>query len=245
MGIDAADAFNDGKLALSLTNYQGEETSLYHQSEPELFEEIRARAGVGPASRDVLGFGLCFLDFDNDGSLDLFQVNGHVQEDRPPDVVRAHPTLLFQNRDEGRFTEAGQSAGEPFTQKIVGRGAARADFDGDGREDVLITLNDGPALLWRNETEQAGNFLGVKLIGTKSNRDGYGARVLLSAGGRVQRRLCRSGSSYLSASDSRLHFGLGEETGADLEIRWPSGVVQKVRGVAAGKIVTVTEAETP
>jgi hypothetical protein len=244
MGIDAGDLNNDGKMWLAITNYQGQQTSLYQQTAPELFNDVNMNTSVGPETRKVLGFGVGFFDCDNDGFRDIFQVNGHVQDDiqqREPHVTYAQPSLLFRNLGQGRFEEVGLKSGPPFAQPIVGRGLAWGDIDNDGRVDALITANNGPAMLWKNETPTNHHWLALRLIGTKSNRDGIGALARVTAGGQTQRALVRTGSSYLSQSDLRLHFGLGAAASADVEIRWPSGIVERFSGVSADRIWTARE----
>lgn len=244
MGIDADDPNNDGTLCLAMTNFYGQQTSFYRQTNGMLFRDARFATHIGPDTAQSLGFGVCFFDVDNDGWKDLLQVNGHVQDDiqeREPLTSYAEPTLLFHNRRDGTFQEVGQASGKPFTDHIVGRGCAWGDIDNSGRPDVLITTNNGPAHLWRNETPTQNHWLTLRLIGTRSNRDGIGALVLVHAGGVQQRTLVRSGSSYLSQSDLRPHFGLGAQTSADVEIRWPSGTVDRFARVLCDRIWTARE----
>jgi hypothetical protein len=248
MGIDADDVDNSGKTTLAITNFQGQQTSFYRQQAGSLFVEQRAAAGIAEETRKILGFGLCFFDYDNDGFKDVLQVNGHVQDDvqeREPQVTYAQPTLLFRNlgapAGSPRFAEVGLRSGAPFSRPIVGRGCAWGDFDNDGRPDVLITSNNGPALLWHNETLAGNHWLTLRLVGERSNRDGIGAVVQVTAGGRTQRTAVRSGSSYLSQSDLRAHFGLGEARTADVEIRWPSGTVDRIAAVPADQIYVARE----
>jgi enediyne biosynthesis protein E4 len=235
---------NDGGTWLTITNFQGQQTSLYKQVTPGMFQDVHAAAGVGPATASLLGFGILFLDTDNDGYLDILQVNGHVHDDieeRQPGVHYAEPSLLFHNQHDGTFSEVGLKSGPPFDHAIVGRGATWADIDNDGRPDVLITTNDGPALLWHNETPPRNHWLTLKLVGTRSNRDGIGAMVRVTAGGLTQRRMIRGGSSYLSQSDLRAHFGLSTQRAAHVEIAWPSGTVDRIAGVPADGIRTIRE----
>ena len=244
MGIDAADAQNNGNMALVLTNYYAQQTSFYRTVAPDLFRDDRQASGIGSATAKYLGFGITFMDYDNDGWPDIVQVNGHVQDDveqHEPGTRYAEPTLLFRNRHDGTFAEVGLKSGAPFTTEIVGRGCAWGDYDNDGRLDLLITANNGRAMLWHNETQTANHWLKLKLTGTKSNRDGIGALVRVSSGGLTQRQMVRSGSSYLSQSDLRPNFGLGAGTRADVEIRWPSGTVDCLKDVPADHIWTVQE----
>jgi len=244
MGIDADDLNNEGQFFLAITNYQGQQTSFYRPVSPTMFRDDRMTTRIGPGTGEVLGFGVLFFDFDNDGYKDVFQVNGHVQDDirlREPNVTYEQPTLLFRNRRDGTFEEVGLKRGMPFSKKIVGRGCAWGDIDNDGRLDVLITCNNGPAMLWRNETPSEHHWLKLRLIGSKSNRSGIGALVLVEAGGVKQRTLVRSGSSYLSQSDLRAHFGLGLEKAARVEIRWPSGQIDRYENVACDRLWTARE----
>jgi hypothetical protein len=246
MGIDAADPRNDGQTALVITNYFGQQTSFYTQTAKDLFREDRQSTRIGQQTGEVLGFGIFFFDFDNDGYLDLLQVNGHIQNDissREPKTAYAEPTLLFQNNGAGAFAEVGQKAGKPFTDPIVGRGAAYGDINNDGKLDVIVTSNDGPVKLWKNETPNVNHWLTLHLIGSKSNRDGIGAIVTVSSDGVRRRTAVKSGSSYLSQSDLRPHFGLGGSTRADVEILWPSGTEDKLTDVPVDKIWTIREGQ--
>ncbi len=244
MGIDAADPDADGKTRVVVTNYYGSETRFFRQAEDQMFTDERGPSGIGSATKPTLGFGAVFFDYDNDGFQDLLQVNGHVQDNVQeinPVATYAEQTLLFRNLGGGRYEEVGTKCGAPFTRRIVGRGAAWGDYDNDGREDVLITTNNGPAMLWRNETPSKNHWLTLKLVGSKSPRDGTGAVVLVTANGVTQRVMARSGSSYLSCSDLRPHVGLGKATAADLEIHWPSGAVDHLRALQCDRIVTIQE----
>ncbi|MEP6754306.1 MAG: CRTAC1 family protein [Chthonomonadales bacterium] len=244
MGIDAADPHNNGNTTLVITNYYGQQTSYYTQSQVDLFREDRQSSGLGAATGDVLGFGILFFDFDNDGLQDVVEVNGHIQDDiqkREPNTFFAERTLIFHNHGDGTFTEVSPQAGKPFSDKIVGRGIAWGDFNNDGQLGLLVSENNGPARLWKNVTGTKNHWVGFHLVGTKSNRDGIGAMVTVKAGGAAHRAMVRGGSSYLSQSDIRPHFGLGDQNTADLEIMWPSGTVTKIAGVAADHIYTIRE----
>jgi hypothetical protein len=244
MGTDADVLGNDARVWLTITNYQGQQTSLYQQMSERYFRDNRHLANIAESTGKVLGFGVMFFDCDNDGLKDIFQVNGHVQDDiqeREPNVTHAQPTLLFHNRGDGTFEEIGLRSGAPFTRQIVGRGCAWGDIDNDGKLDVLIASNNGPAMLWRSATSTSNHWLKIRLVGTKSNRDGIGTLITVTANGKTQRTRVRSGSSYLSQSDLRAHFGLGSATSADVEIRWPSGAVDRITGVACDRIWTARE----
>ena len=244
MGIDVNDMNNDGKCGIVITNYSGQETTLYTQVGRGLWRDDKRSAGIGPATRDTLGFGTFAFDYDNDGFKDILIVNGHVQDtisQSQPGIHYAEPPFLFHNERGGKFREVGQAAGSPFTVPIVGRSAAWGDYDNDGKLDLLITANGGRAYLWHNETPTRNHWLMLKLIGVKSNRDGIGAVITVKAGGQTIRSAVRSGSSYLSACDLRAHFGLGTANRADVEVKWPSGAIDRLPATAADRIWTLRE----
>jgi hypothetical protein len=244
MGIDVNDLNNDGTCDVMITNYSGQETSLYTQVEKGLWRDDKRSAGIGPATMDTLGFGTLSFDYDNDGFKDIVIVNGHVQDTiskTQPNIHYAEPPFLFHNEGGGKFREVGQAAGSPFTTPIVARGVAWGDYDNDGKLDLLVTTNGGWAYLWHNETPTNNHWLQLKLVGVKSNRDGIGAVVTVNAGGRTVRTAVRSGSSYLSASDLRAHVGLGTANRADIEVKWPSGIVDRLPATAADHIWTLRE----
>ncbi|MCW3055344.1 MAG: ASPIC/UnbV domain protein, partial [Chthonomonadales bacterium] len=192
MGIDAEDLYNDGSVCLVMSNFQGRGSLLFHATQAGVFMDEGNSSGIGQATTNVLGFGVFACDFDNDGWKDILQVDGHVDDDvaeREPGITYAQPTLLLRNMGDHRFTEVGLKGGAPFDHKIVGRGAAWGDIDNDGRPDVLILQNDGPALLWHNETPPKNHWATFKLIGVKSNRDGIGAMVTVTTPGTTQRTM--------------------------------------------------------
>jgi enediyne biosynthesis protein E4 len=222
--------------------------SLYHNEGKGLFVDEAPRSEIGRASLLTLGFGCFFFDYDLDGWPDVLVANGHIDADIQrvqANVKYAMPPHLFRNTGKGKFEEVTKSLGQAFAAPRVGRGAAYADFDNDGRLGLLLATNGGPVYLFRNEALGAtapNKSLRIKLIGTKSNRDGIGATVRLSAGGETQTQMLRSGSSYLSASELVLTFGLAHNEKADtIEIRWPSGQIDHLSSAAAGQTVTVTE----
>jgi len=244
MGIDTGDVRNDGTMSLLLTNYYGQETNLYHQVEGLLFEDRRTDAGVGVHTNPMVGFGVLFLDADNDGLLDIFQMSGHVQDEiqeREPQASFRQPALLMRNMGGARFEEVGLKSGAPFSEPRVGRGAAAGDIDHDGRIDLLVTENNGAARLWRNVSEGTGHWATLRLRAATGPREAIGAVVTCSAGGVRRRATVRTGSSYLSQSDLDLHFGLGTATSVDVEVAWPSGSVERFAGVAVDKISTLVE----
>jgi hypothetical protein len=246
MGVDWGDYDGDGRLDLVVSTFQYEPTSLYHNQGHGAFLEEAFPAGIGDATLDRLGFGIKFFDADNDGDLDLIQANGHVQDNAGrifPGVTYRQSTLLFENAGDGRFKDISASAGPALARPIVGRGLAVGDYDNDGSVDVLIANLEGAPLLLHNETSHPGHSLTIRLVGRSSPRDGTGARVTLRAGGRQQVREAGTGGSYLSASDPRVHFGLGAAAFADsLTVRWPSGITQTLHHVPAGQELTLHEA---
>lgn len=244
MGVDVADVRNDGGLAFGIGNFTKEGLSLYDRT-GSLFMDAASGSGLTPASLLNVTFGLTFLDADRDGWQDLFAYNGHVDphaEEAGGAIRYRQLPQLFRN-ERGSFLEVGKEAGSAFSEPQVGRGCAWGDFDNDGRPDLLLCENAGPARLLHNRTADAHHWLGVRLRGTASNRNGYGAEVLLSAGGVTQRRWVRSGGSYLSHSDTRALFGLGAASKVDrLEVRWPSGEITVREQPLIDEYLEVTEA---
>jgi hypothetical protein len=253
MGIDAADYDGSGRESLVIGNFSNEMLALYHNEGKGLFIDDAAMAGIGQPSLLTLAFGCFFFDFDLDGLLDLFVANGHVENDInrvQPSVTYAEPPHLFRGVGGGRFEQADARAGPDFKRPIVGRGAAYADYDGDGDLDIAVSTNNGPALLLRNDGGNGGPWLRLRLVGKKSNRDGIGAVVRLRAGGIVGQRTVRSAASYASQSELPLTFGLGSAGGgaspaADLQVTWPDGAVQSVTGLAAGRLHVIEEPAPP
>jgi enediyne biosynthesis protein E4 len=248
MGVDAADYDRSGAASILITNFANQMLSLYHNEGKGLFVDEAPRSEVGRATLLTLGFGCFFFDYDLDGWPDIFIANGHIDGDIQrvqPNVKYAMPPHLFRNVGKGNFQEVTQTLGTAFNTPRVGRGAAYGDINNDGRQDLLLSTNGGPVFLFENDAvpgPPANKSLRIKLVGTKSNRDGIGTIVKLTAGGTTESQMMRSGSSYLSASELVLTCGLGQLNQADaIEIRWPSGQVDKLSTVAAGQTVTVTE----
>jgi hypothetical protein len=210
-----------------------------------LFANATTESGIGFPTLPFVGFGVAFLDVDNDTQLDLAIVNGHVLDNAPQ--YRAGSTyqqrkLLFRNAGQRRFTEVGRTLGTAFTAERVGRGLATADIDNDGDLDLLVTNNGQNAELLRNDGGSRGNAVLVRLRGSRSNLEAVGARVRVTTGTRTQMRDLKAGSSYLSQNDLRAHFGLGPATAVErLEVQWPSGERETIRDVAANQIVTIHE----
>jgi enediyne biosynthesis protein E4 len=247
MGVDAADYDHSGYPSVMITNFSNQMLSLYHNEGKGLFVDEAPQSAIGRATLLTLGFGCFFFDYDLDGWPDIFIANGHID----PEIQRvqanvkyAMPPHLFRNLGKGKFEEVTNSMGAAFVTPRVGRGAAYADIYNDGRLDLLLSTNGGPPYLFRNEAQgsSANRSLRLKLVGTKSNKDGIGAVVRLSSGGDSQTQMLRSGSSYLSSSELILTFGLAQRDKAEtIEIRWPSGQVDHLSSVAAGQTVTATE----
>jgi hypothetical protein len=236
MGADAADYDGSGRPHLAVGNFANQMLGLYHNEGNGLFVDEAPRSSVGRASLLSLTFGLFFFDYDLDGLPDLFAANGHLEEEIgrvQPKIQYAELPLLFRNLGGGKFEPV-----PAFNKPLVARGAAYADFDGDGDLDIVVTNNNGPAALYRNDGGNRNHWLQVKLVGTKSNRDGIGAVVHVGK----QSQTVHSGSSYCSASDLALTFGLGKDAAANsVEIAWPSGRRQKLQNVKANQRLVVTE----
>jgi hypothetical protein len=245
MGVDTGDDQNNGSETFLLTNFAGEQISLYRKDSTGQYLDDAAPAGVGLPSQLYLGFGGLFFDADLDGWLDLFVTNGHVMDDierRDTGVKYAEPPLLFRNDGQAHYVNISPASGRALMLPQVGRGAAYGDYDNDGRTDLLLTANGGPARLLRNETEPVNGWLKLQLTGSPSNRNAIGARVIVRAGGRIMTECVKSGSSYLSASDRRLNFGLGAAARAEsVEIQWPTGAVQSLGPVARNRWLHITE----
>jgi hypothetical protein len=244
MGVDAADYDRSGHASIMISNFANQMVSLYHNEGNGLFVDEAPQSEVGRATLVTLGFGCFFFDYDNDGWQDIFVADGHIEdqiERVQKRVSYAEPPHLFRNLGGGKFTEVTQQMGSVFSAPKVARAAAYADIDNDGFLDVLLTTNAGPAYLFHNQGGTK-HSLRVKLVGTKSNRDGIGTVIRVSAGGNKQWKMLRSGSSYLAQSELVLTFGLGALTKADsVEIQWPSGQVDKVSDLNAGQAVTIEE----
>ena len=252
MGVDAADYDHSGHASIIISNFANQMVSLYHNEGNGLFVDEAPQSEVGRASLVTLGFACFFFDYDNDGWQDIFVADGHIEdqiERVQKRVSYAEPPHLFRNLGGGKFTEVTAQMGSVFAAPKVARAAAYADIDNDGFLDILLTTNAGPAYLFHNEGG-TNHSLRVKLVGTKSNRDGIGAVVRVGAGGDnsgdnnkdKQWKMLRSGSSYLAQSELVLTFGLGSQSKAgSVEIQWPSGQVDKLGNIDAGQTVTVQE----
>ncbi len=245
MGVDVADFDNSGNPGVAITNFDNEMVGLYRSNGRGNYEDVAAKTGVGPASRNTLGFGCLFLDVNLDGALDLIVANGHIDEtvrNIRGGVGYAQPPHLFLNSGKGTFTDAALDAGGEFAQPKVGRGLAYGDFDRDGDLDLLMTTNNGPAYLFRNDQSSGNRSIRFHLVGTKSNRDAIGASVRISCSGVSQSRLVKSGSSYLSQSELPVTFGIGKHDKVDSAvIQWPSGRTEEFKNLAAGRAYNCIE----
>jgi hypothetical protein len=244
MGVDVADFDNSGLPGVAITNFDNEMIGLYRAS-GKGFEDIAPQSGVGLASRNSLGFGCAFLDVNLDGWLDFAVANGHIDEtvrNIRGNVGYAQPPQLFLNQGKGMFREVAAEVGGSFDQPKVGRGLAYGDFDRDGDLDLLLTTNNGPAYLYRNDLTNGNRSIRFRLVGTKSNRDGIGATVRIFTGGQIQSRMVKGGSSYLSQSEFPVTFGLEKRDRIDrVVIDWPSGRTEEYKSLAAGRSYVCTE----
>jgi hypothetical protein len=245
MGVDFADYDRSGRSHLLVGNFSNQMLGLYHNEGTGLFVDEAPKSTVGRSSLLSLSFGVFFFDYDLDGWPDIFAANGHIDEEIgrvQPKIQFKEPPLLFHNQGRGKFEDVSKQAGADFTRAIVARGAAYADFNGDGALDVLVSTNHGPAYLLRNDTAGRGNWLRLKLVGTKSNRSALGAVVHVQAAGGRQTQSVHSGSSYCSASDLALTFGLASDAAAaSIDIEWPSGMKQRLTNVKANQSLTIQE----
>ena len=253
MGTEFADYNGDGRLDLVVTNHEFETHSLFRNDGKGSFSDASVEAGIASPTLPFVGFGVAFFDADNNGTLDLSIVNGHVIDNTAvfrPGSSHAQRRLLFQSTNpstslragDWRFVEVSRQAGPGFAVQTVGRSLITGDFDNDGDIDLVITNNGGPLDVLRNNTTRDKHALEVRVVGVKSNRNGIGARVTITAQGRTQMREVKSGSSYLGQNDLRAHFGLGDAPRIErIDVRWPAGDIETIRDVAADQIVTVTE----
>jgi len=245
MGIDAADYDHSGRPSIVIGNFANEMVALYRNEGNQLFVDVAPTSHVGRKTLLNLTFGAFYFDYDLDGWLDLFLANGHLDPDVEriqPRVTYAQPSQLFHNEGKGRYVEVtGDAIADLTSPPRVARGAAWADFDRDGDPDIVLTTNDGPAVLFENRSS-GNHWLELALHGTRSDRQGIGSRIELTSGGETQRWLVRAGGSYLSQSQVDPLFGLGAAKRADkIVVRWPSGAEQTFQDVAADQVFEITE----
>jgi hypothetical protein len=248
MGVDAADYDGSGRESLVIGNFSNEMIALYHNEDGSLFLDEAPNGAIGRASALSLTFSCFFFDYDLDGRPDIFAANGHVADDinqAQPKITYAQAPLLFRNAGDKRFEVA--DGGAALKTPVVARGAAHGDVDLDGDPDVVVTTNNGPAKLWRNDGGSRAHALRLTLVGVTSNRSAIGARVRVVADGRSMMKMVKTGSSYLSQSELPLTFGLGAIAKvakvATIEIQWPSGQVEKIPAVDADQQLTIREGQ--
>ena len=246
MGVDAADFDGDGWQDLFVANVDQEMFSLYKNNKNENFSDVAHKQSIAQSTRLLSGWGLKFFDYDNDGTLDLILANGHPDDmiDNYSQQVKYKEPLVLFHQENGKFRNVSADAGPAFGKVFPARGLALGDFNNDGRVDVLIGNNGGAPVLLRNNAGQGNHWVGLKLQGTKCNRDAMGAKITWSAGGVTRSRLKNSGGSYLSSHDPREVLGVGAATKIDwIEIRWPapSGKVQRLTEVPIDSYVTIVE----
>ena len=245
MGTDMGDVDGDGLLDIFVTNLDRQTHNLYRNLGKGLFADVTFESGVGEATLPYVGFGAVFVDYDNDADLDLAIANGDVIDNVSlfrDSTSYEQRKLLLQNDGTGKFKDVGPTSGPGFALKKPGRSLSAADIDNDGDLDLLIGNVGQTADLLRNDGGNKNNSLLIRTLGSKSNRDGIGARLKLTVAGKILLQEVKAGSSYLSQSDLRVHFGMGKATRADrLEIRWPTGAVEMVQDIEANQILTITE----
>jgi hypothetical protein len=243
MGVGVGDFDADGWLDIIRTNFSEQVPTLY-RNYGDAFEDASLRAGLG-VNRKYVGFGVGFLDFDNDGWPDIFMANGHVYAQIAKHDLRVtykEPKLLYRNLGNGRFEDVSARAGAAIQAPNLGRGCAFGDFDNDGDVDVVVNNLDGPPTLLRNEGGTGHHSILVKCVGTRSNRSAIGARVRVVREGHTQIAEVMSGSSYYSHNDFRLHFGLGPARTVDaLEVAWPSGHKEAFKDLPADHLFVIEE----
>jgi len=248
MGVDAADVNQDGWMDLFVANLDHERFALYQNNHDETFDDQAGPIGIGAATHLMSGWGLKFFDYDNDGNLDLLLANGNPDdliETMQKDVTYREPLLLFHS-DGKTLHNVSAESGPIFAKDFSARGLAIGDFDNDGAVDVLVSVNDGGPLLLRNTAAKGNHWLGLKLVGRKSNRDAVGARLSYQAGDLKRSRMKVSGGSFLSSHDPRIVLGIGTRTKIDwLEVKWPQpgGATEKFANLPIDRYITIVEGE--
>jgi hypothetical protein len=248
MGVDFADYNNDGWPDVIITDLANQKYALYRNEGDGTFDYSTLTTGLGAISLLHSGWGVRFMDYDNDGWKDLFLVQSHVMDTiqvLEPHLRYREPPLLLWNDRGKTFVDVSARSGEVFQQSWAARGLAIGDIDNDGKLDVVVTENDGPAWILHNETPTHNHWITFKLVGVKSNRDGIGAQIKITTAGCDQYATVTTAGSYQSSSDKRVHFGLGSAKAVtEAEIRWPSGIRQVLKNLPADQILTVTEADS-
>jgi len=247
MGVDTGDLDNSGRPEIAITNFDNEMIGLYHAISNTAYDDISQSAGIGAPSKSTLGFGCAFLDVNLDGFLDLAVANGHIDDtvrNIRGNVGYAQPPHLFLNNGMGKFRDVAAEVGGGFEKSKVGRGLAYGDFDRDGDLDLLMTTNNGPAYLFRNDQTAGNRSIRFRLAGTKSNRDAIGAVVRVFYNGQSQSRIVRGGSSYLSQSELPVTFGVAKLDKIDrVTIDWPSGQSEEHKNLATARAYDCTESQ--
>jgi enediyne biosynthesis protein E4 len=247
MGVDTADFDGSGRQGVAITNFDNEMIGLYRAMGDGAYQDVAQTAGVGLASMNTLGFGCAFLDADLDGSVDLAVANGHIDEtvrNIRGNVGYAQSPQLFLNDGRGNFHDVAAAVGDDFGRPRVGRGLCYADFDRDGDLDILMTTNNGPAVLLRNDQLTGNKSIRFRLVGTKSNRDAIGAVIRIYHEGSSQSRVVKTGSSYLSQSELPVTFGLGRRDTIDrVVIDWPSGRIEEYKNLPPGRSYECVESK--
>jgi hypothetical protein len=236
----------DGHLDLVKTHFANQATGVYHNNGKAVFDDVTAASGLGVEHR-FISWGTGLVDFDNDGYPDILVVTGTVY----PELERAYPArfpaksprFIFRNQGNGTFAQLGDETGPGISARHVSRGCAFGDFDNDGDMDVLIMNRNEPPSLLRNDAPPGNHWIKIRLEGTKSNRSAIGSRVLVRYGGKVQAQCVMSQTSFLSANDPRLHFGLGKVTTADVDVFWPTGKSETYPQLKADQLITIREGE--
>lgn len=245
MGVDWGDFLNEGRPGLIVTTFQSEPDSIYQCEGTDQYKEIGSLLNIAASTTAWVGWMTKFLDYDNDGWLDLIITNGHSQDNAhqvEKDRSYPQPMLLYHNEQGNMFQQARALDAPEAANRFVGRGGSVGDYDNDGRVDILLVDEEGAPKLLHNESKSDGHWLGIRLVGTKCNRDGIGARVLVTAGGKTFLRDMQLAGSYLSAHDPRLHFGLGKGSRIEkIVVRWPNGQVDTLQEAPLDTYIEITE----
>jgi hypothetical protein len=243
MGLAVGDFRLDGRLGILKTHFQDDTVALYLNNGKGNFRDMTSRSGLGVETRYV-SWGVGLADFDNDGTPDIFWVTGNIYPEAEKKLASSPyktPRVLFRNLGQGKFEQLIGTGGPAMEALHSSRGCAFGDFDNDGDVDIVVVNHNEPPSLLRNDVNGGYHWIKVKLTGVKSNRSAIGTRVTVRYGDRIQAQEVLAQSSYLSVNDRRLHFGLGTSTSVDIEVRWTAGTVEKFTGVAADRLILITE----